>query len=123
MTMGKRIARLFTIKTRFEAFLVTWAIAMGAAERARHYLETYGTGTAGIMLALCCSGVVFVAGAKLLDAVRREQADGLVAAAAIQPSSMLRHAHRHPMRPLSRNRPRSFPTRRDGASRSTLRTD
>ena len=119
MTMGKRIARLFTIKTRFEAYLVTWAIAMGAAERARHYLETYGTGTAGILLALCCSGVVFVAGAKLLDAVRREQADALVAAPAVRPSSMLRHARR----PLSRNRPRSFPTRRDGASRSTLRTD
>ncbi len=116
MGMGKRLARLFTIKTRFEAFLATWAIAVGAAERARHYLETYGTGAAGIMLAICCSGVVFVAGAKLLDAVRRDQDDARVAA----PVTARAYAARHP---LSRSRPRSSPTRRDAASRSTLRTD
>lgn len=119
MTMRKRIARLFTIKTRFEAFLVTFAIAMGAAERARHYLETYGTGTAGIILALCCSGVVFIAGAKLLDAVKRDQADALVAA----PVARVVMHPRHAQRPVSRTRPRSFPTRRDGASRSSLRID
>lgn len=119
MSMRKKIARLFTIKTRFEAFAVTFAIAMGAAERARIYLDTYGTGTAGIMLALCCSGVVFIAGAKLLDAVKRDQADALVAAPARRAVTMPRHARR----PLSRNRPRSSPTRHDGASRSSLRTD
>ena len=119
MTMGKRLRRLFTIKTRFEAFLVTYAIAVGAAERARHYLETYGTGASGIILALACTGVVFIAGAKLLDSVKRDQADGLAAV----PLAIPAYANRHARRPLSRNRPRSFPTNRDGASRSSLRKD
>ena len=119
MTMGKRLRRLFTIKTRLEAFLVTYAIALGAAERARHYLETYGTGASGIMLALACSGVVFIAGAKLLDAVKRDQAEALVAV----PVAMSSYATRHARRPVSRSRPRSSPTHRDGASRSSLRTD
>ena len=57
--MWRRIGRLFTIKTRLEAFLVTYAIALGAVERGKHYLATYP----GV-------GVVFIAGAKLLDSVR-----------------------------------------------------
>src|SRR3954447_13485279 len=69
MTMLKKISRLFTIKTRFEAWLVIYAIALGAVERGRHYLETY-PGWGGTMLALACTGVVFLAGAKLLDSVR-----------------------------------------------------
>ena len=69
MSMFKRLGRLFTIKTRFEAFLVTYAIAVGAVERGVHYLQQY-PGTMGIILALCCTGVVFLAGGKLLDAVR-----------------------------------------------------
>src|SRR5580765_8044663 len=69
MAMLKKIARLFTIKTRFEAWLVTYAIALGAVERGRHYLETY-PGWGGVLLALACTGVVFLAGAKLLDSVR-----------------------------------------------------
>ena len=119
MTMGKRLRRLFTIKTRFEAYLVTWAIAVGAAARARHYLDTYGTGPSGIILALCCSGVVFIAGAKLLDAVKRDQLDAQAAVVVGPPV----YAARHMRRPLSRSRPRSSPTHRDGASRSSLRTD
>src|SRR5919112_2787589 len=69
MVMLKRLGRLFTIKTRLEAWLVIYAIALGAVERARHYLEVY-PGTGGWALALACTGVVFLAGAKLLDAVR-----------------------------------------------------
>jgi hypothetical protein len=69
MMMLKRIARLFTIKTRFEAFAVIYAIAVGAVERGRHYMETY-PGNSGVLLAVVCTGVVFVAGAKLLDSVR-----------------------------------------------------
>ncbi len=64
-----RIARLFTIKTRFEAWLVIYAIALGAVERGLHYLATYPS-AGGWLLALACTGVVFVAGAKLLDSVR-----------------------------------------------------
>lgn len=65
----KRLARLFVIKTRTEAFLVTYAIAVGAVERGRHYLEMY-PGYGGWLLAAACTGVPFIAGAKLLDAVR-----------------------------------------------------
>lgn len=69
MSMFKRIARLFTIKTRFEAFLVIYAIAVGAVERGLHYMQQF-PGTFGVILALCCTGVVFLAGGKLLDSVR-----------------------------------------------------
>ena len=67
--MLKRLARLFTIKTRFEAYLVTYAIAVGAVERGQHYMQIY-PGALGWVFAILCTGVVFVAGAKLLDSVR-----------------------------------------------------
>jgi len=95
--------------------MVTWAIALGAAERARHYLETYGTGPSGIMLALCCSGVVFVAGAKLLDAVKRDQASARVAA----PVPAYAARHRRPA--LARHGLRPSLMRRDRVSHSSLR--
>ena len=66
--MLRKVGRLFTIKTRLEAWLVIYAIALGAVERGRHYLEVY-PGFAGWLLALACTGVVFVAGGKLLDSV------------------------------------------------------
>lgn len=69
MAMGKRIGRLFVIKTRFEAWFVIFAIAMGAVERGQRYLEIY-PGKIGWMFAVLATGVVFVAGAKLLDSVR-----------------------------------------------------
>lgn len=69
MSMFKRLGRLFVIKTRTEAFLVIYAIAVGAVERGRHYLEIY-PGAGGWLLAAACTGVPFIAGAKLLDAVR-----------------------------------------------------
>ena len=110
--MLKRLARLFTIKTRFEAFLVTYAIAVGAVERGQHYMHQI-PGTMGIVLALCCTGVVFLAGGKLLDSVRPAP----VLAVARVP------ARPRPRRPLSRNRPRF---RRKGAaarSAGSFRTD
>lgn len=67
--MLRKIGRLFTIKTRFEAWLVIYAIALGAVERGRLYLEQY-PGYGGWLLALACTGVVFVAGGKLLDSVK-----------------------------------------------------
>lgn len=69
MAMLRKLSRLFVIKTRFEAWAVTYVIALGAVERARAYLESY-PGAAGWMLAAACTGVVFLAGAKLLDSVR-----------------------------------------------------
>ena len=78
--MRQRIARLFTIKTRTEALLVTYAIAVGSIERGLHYMEQY-PGYSGVVLALACLGVPFIAGAKLIDAVR--PAPALVPARAI----------------------------------------
>ena len=95
IVMVKRIARLFVIKTRFEAFLVIYAIAVGAIERGQHYMQQF-PGTGGYLLALCCTGVVFIAGAKLLDAVRPQPAPALV-----RPRAVPRSRHT-----VSRSRPR-----------------
>lgn len=104
MSMFKRLGRLFTIKTRFEAFLVTYAIAVGAVERGVHYMQQY-PGTMGMILALCCTGVVFLAGGKLLDSVR--PAPVLAPVSPPMP---------RPRRSISRNRPRF--RRRAAAARS-----
>lgn len=69
MAMLKRLGRLFTIKTRLEAWLVIYAIAVGSVERGQHYIHSY-PGVGGWLLAAACTGVVFLAGAKLLDSVR-----------------------------------------------------
>ena len=69
MRMLHKISRLFVIKTRWEVWLVIYAIAVGAVERGRHYLDVY-PGWGGWTLAIACTGVVFLAGAKLLDSVR-----------------------------------------------------
>ena len=69
MALLSKLGRLFIIRTRFEAWLVIYAIALGAVERGQHYLVSY-PGYSGWTLALACTGVVFVAGAKLLDSVR-----------------------------------------------------
>ncbi|WP_265571235.1 hypothetical protein [Sphingomicrobium nitratireducens] len=67
--MLKKFGRLFVIKTRWEAWLVTYAIALGAVERGKTYLANYPGGW-GLALFFACLGVVFLAGAKLLDSVR-----------------------------------------------------
>ncbi|MEJ7926490.1 hypothetical protein WG908_06945 [Sphingobium sp. AN641] len=68
-----RIKRLFTIKTKFEAFLVIYALALGAAERGVTYMEQY-PGTGGQLLALACSGAVFMAGGMIIDALELRRA-------------------------------------------------
>lgn len=110
--MRKRIARLFTIKTRLEAWLVIYAIALGAVERGRHYLEVY-PGVSGWLLALLCTGVVFLAGGKLLDSVTPRPAVALGPFA----GEMRRRV------PLSRNRPRARPMTSGSTSRISLRKD
>ena len=114
--MWKRVARLFTIKTRFEAYLVTYAIAVGAVERGRHYLDVY-PGALGLFMALLCTGVVFLAGGKLLDAVRP-----VPAAATLSATHRAQPAAR-PRRPFSRNRPTSRRRRLAATSARSLRTD
>ena len=64
----ERIKSLFTIKSKFEAFLVIYALALGATERGSVYLHQY-PGVGGQMLALACTGAVFIAGGMILDAV------------------------------------------------------
>jgi len=69
--MLRRLGRLFVIKNRWEAFAVIYALALGAVERGFHYVESY-PGIGGWLLFAACTGVVFMAGAKLLDHTRRD---------------------------------------------------
>lgn len=64
--MFHRIGRLFTIKSKFEAFLVIYGLACGATERGVHYLGKF-PGWEGWMLFALCPIAVFMAGAKILD--------------------------------------------------------
>lgn len=96
-----KIARLFTIRTRTEAWFVIYAIALGAVERAQHYLQSY-PGINGWILALACTAVVFLAGAKLLDSVTPAPAAASAApysAKALQWLPVIRS------RPIRRRRP------------------
>ena len=70
--MLSKIGRLFQIKTRFEAFLIIYALALGAVERGSVYLTQY-PGFGGKLLFLACTGAVFMAGAKMLDCLKHEQ--------------------------------------------------
>ncbi|ABF53655.1 hypothetical protein Sala_1943 [Sphingopyxis alaskensis RB2256] len=74
MTMLKKIGRLFVIKTRFEACLIIYALAVGAMARGSAYLHEY-PGVGGKLLMLACTGAVFLAGAKIFDCLRYEQAE------------------------------------------------
>jgi hypothetical protein len=71
--MLRKIARLFIIKSRWEAYLVIYALALGACERGIVYLHRF-PGYGGDLLFLACTGAVFMAGAKILDCLKFEQA-------------------------------------------------
>ena len=71
--MLRKVSRLFKIKTSFEAFLLIYALALGATERGSHYLTQF-PGWGGWMLFVACTGAVFLAGAKILDCLRYERA-------------------------------------------------
>ena len=71
--MRAKIGRLCTIKTRFEACLIIYALALGAVERGSIYLTQY-PGFGGKLLFLACTGAVFMAGAKILDCIKLEKA-------------------------------------------------
>lgn len=70
--MFGKIARLFVIKTRLEAFLIIYALALGAVERGSVYLTRF-PGFGGKLLFVACTGAVFLAGAKILDCLRYER--------------------------------------------------
>lgn len=110
--MRARLARLFTIKTRFEAWLVIYAIALGAVERGNHYLNAY-PGFGGWLLAVACTGVVFLAGGKLLDSVKPKRA-----AAAFGPYAPVQRRIA-----VNRNRPRARPMRYGSTLPTSLHKD
>ena len=64
--MLTRVARLFTIKSKFEAFLIIYGLATGATERGVHYMQMYPGALGWVFFALCPIAV-FMAGAKILD--------------------------------------------------------
>ena len=70
--MLRKFRRLFVIKTRFEACLIIYALALGAVERGSAYLTQF-PGIGGKLLFLACTGAVFLAGAKILDCLRYER--------------------------------------------------
>lgn len=70
--MLRKIGRLFVIKTRWEAFLIIYALALGAVERGSVYLTKF-PGFGGKLLFLACTGAVFMAGGKILDCLKHEK--------------------------------------------------
>ncbi|NBW76765.1 MAG: hypothetical protein EBR34_13350 [Sphingomonadaceae bacterium] len=70
--MLQKISRLFVIKTPLEAYLIIYALALGAVERGSVYLTQF-PGFGGKLLFLACTGAVFMAGAKILDCIKHEQ--------------------------------------------------
>ena len=71
--MVRKVGRLFIIKTRWEACLIIYALALGACERGLVYLHQY-PGFGGKLLFLACTAAVFMAGAKILDCLKYEKA-------------------------------------------------
>lgn len=67
-----KLRRLFVIKTPVEAYLIIYALAMGAVQRGSAYLHQF-PGFGGKLLFLACTGSVFLAGAKILDCLRHEK--------------------------------------------------
>jgi len=72
--MLKKFSRLFVIKTRFEAFMIIYALALGSTSRGTSYLHEY-PGWGGYLLFLATTGAVFLAGAKILDCLKFEKAE------------------------------------------------
>jgi len=70
--MLRKIGRLFVIKNRFEAFLIIYALALGATARGSNYLIEY-PGWGGKLLFLATTGAVFLAGAAILDGLKAKR--------------------------------------------------
>ena len=72
--MFGKLLQLFTIKNKFEAFLVIYGLATGAVARGVHYLEQY-PGVGGWLPFALCPLAVFMAGVRILDSLERERAE------------------------------------------------
>lgn len=72
--MWHKFFSLFVIKNKFEAFVVIYALGLGAVERGVHYMEQY-PGFGGWLLFSVCPIAVFMAGARILDSVERRDTE------------------------------------------------
>lgn len=70
--MLRIIKRPFTIRTRFEALFIIYALALGAAERGKEYLYQFH-GKLGWVLFGACLLAVLMAGAKIFDAIHTQR--------------------------------------------------
>ncbi len=84
--MLQKIARLFVIKNRFEAFAIIYALALGATSRGAAYLEQF-PGIGGQLLFAAATGAVFLAGAAILDGLKAKKELEELRAAQVGPRS------------------------------------
>lgn len=70
--MLHKFLRLFVIKNRFEAFVIIFALALGAMNRGADYLIQY-PGISGQLLFWAASGAVFLGGAAILDGLKAQK--------------------------------------------------
>lgn len=71
-SMLRILKRPFIIKTRFEALFIIYALALGAAERGKAYVDQF-PGKIGWIMFGACMLAVLMAGAKIFDAVNYQQ--------------------------------------------------
>ena len=76
----EKLKRLFSIRTKLEVFLLTFGLALGATKRGEEYISLY-PGYGGYLLYACCICAVFLASAKMLEAVEMNEAIDRVAGA------------------------------------------
>ncbi|MGH6787403.1 MAG: hypothetical protein ACREBO_11270 [Novosphingobium sp.] len=70
--MLRKFGRLFVIKNGIEAYLIIYALALGATERGKAYLVQF-PGWGGELLFLACCTAVLMAGVKILDCLKHEK--------------------------------------------------
>ena len=70
--MLRKIGRLFIIKNRFEAFVIIYALALGATTRGIAYLEKYPPYWGEALFLAACTAVM-LAGAAILDGLKAKK--------------------------------------------------
>lgn len=70
--MLRKIGRLFVIKNRFEAFVIIYALALGATTRGLSYLEQYPPYWGEALFLAACTAVL-LAGAAILDGLKAKK--------------------------------------------------
>ena len=70
--MLRKIGRLFVIKNGIEAYLIIYALALGATERGKAYLVQFPGWGGELLFAACCVAVL-MAGVKILDCLKYEK--------------------------------------------------